>query len=285
MLPLALAAAPGSAFMGLRWWRRARLIDDTPTSRVRSAAQGYVELRGRAGFAAEALRAPLSGRPCVWWTFRIDRKRRGERSRGGWETIQRGTSEQPFLLIDGVDRCLVDPRGADVYPAEKAVWYGSVPWPANVGSLGWGLDRLLCDYRYVEHRIYEHEMVGVLGEFRTVGGVAGEDTEQRTLELLRAWKEDQARLLRRFDTNRDGVLSAAEWERARAEARRQLLDQAAAAPPQPRLNIVVRPADGSPYLLAAIDLERLARRYRWRAALAAAVFVVSAALAVSLLST
>jgi hypothetical protein len=285
MLPVALAAVPGSAVMGLRWWRRACLIDDTPSSRVRSAAQGYVELRGRAGFAGEARRAPLSGRPCVWWSFRIERKRRGDRSRGGWETIQRGISEQPFLLIDGADRCLVDPRGADVHPAEKAVWYGSVPWPANVGSLGWGLDRLLCDYRYVEHRIYEHEMVGVLGEFRTVGGATDADPEQRTLELLRAWKEDQAGLLRRFDTNRDGVLSAAEWERARAAARRQVLAEAAAAPPQPRLNVVVRPVDDRPYLLAAIDLERLARRYRWGAALAAAVFVASAALAVSLLST
>jgi hypothetical protein len=46
-----------------------------------------------------------------------------------------------------------------------------------------------------------------------------------------------------------------------------------------------RPSDGKPFLLAAIDLVRLARRYRWSAAIAALGFVVSVGLAVSLLST
>ena len=39
-------AAPLLFYFGFRNWRVARLIDDTPVSRVRSAAQGYVELSG-----------------------------------------------------------------------------------------------------------------------------------------------------------------------------------------------------------------------------------------------
>lgn len=285
LLLVAALAVPISAVLGLRCWRRARIIDDTPTSRVRSAAQGYVELSGRAGFAGGETRAPLSGRPCVWWTFRVERKRDSDRGRGSWETISRGTSEAPFLLIDASDRCLVDPRGAEVYPTEKAQWYGSTPWPANVGSLGPVLDGVVSEYRYVEHRIYEHEVVGVIGEFRTVGGVADEDPEERTLQLLRAWKEDQPALLARFDTDGDGVLSAREWERARAEARRHVLEELPRAEPLPRLNIVVRPSDGSPFLLAAIDLGRLSRRYRRGAAIAVVTFVVSTGLLVRLLSS
>jgi hypothetical protein len=285
LLLVSVVGAPLCAIVSLRTWRRARVIDDTPTSRVRSAAQGYVELSGRTGFAGAEARAPLSGRPCVWWSFRIERKRDSDGRRERWETVNRGTSEVPFVLIDATERCLVDPRGAEVYPTEKAVWYGSVPWPADVGSIGPVLDRAVSDYRYVEHRIYEHEVVGVIGEFRTVGGVADENPEQRTLQLLRAWKADQPALLARFDADGDGVLSEPEWQRARAQARRQVLAELPQAAPVPRLNVVGRSADGKPFLLAAIDLARLARRYRWRAALAAAGFVVCVGLAVSLLST
>jgi hypothetical protein len=284
LLLLALLAAPIAAIVGLRCRRRARIIDDTPTSRVRSAAQGYVELSGRAGFASNETRAPLSGRPCVWWMYRVERRRESDRGRSSWETISRGTSELAFLLTDASDCCLVDPRGAEVFPTERAVWYGAVPWPASVSDAGPVPGGAARYYRYVEHRIYEHEIVGVIGEFRTVGGVADEDPALRALQLLRAWKEDQPALLRRFDVDGDGVLSAREWERARAQASRQVLAELPQADPLPRLNIVVRPSDGSPFLLAAIDLERLARRYRWGAAIAAVIFVVSTGLAVRLLS-
>ena len=52
---LALAvAAPLCFYFGFRNWRLARLIDDTPRSRIRSAAQGYVELAGAARPLARA---------------------------------------------------------------------------------------------------------------------------------------------------------------------------------------------------------------------------------------
>lgn len=42
-----LALAAGAAFyFGFRLLRRARLIEDTPSSMIRSAHQGYVELQG-----------------------------------------------------------------------------------------------------------------------------------------------------------------------------------------------------------------------------------------------
>ena len=45
LLAIAVVAGGGAA---LRWVRKARTIEDMPTSRIRSAAQGYVELAGRA---------------------------------------------------------------------------------------------------------------------------------------------------------------------------------------------------------------------------------------------
>ena len=45
---LLAAATLGSGWLGFRRLKRARLIEDTPTQRLRSAAQGYVELEGAA---------------------------------------------------------------------------------------------------------------------------------------------------------------------------------------------------------------------------------------------
>ena len=63
---LALAARARAAFAA----RRA--AEDTPTALIRSAAQGYTELRGMADLLdGEPIRAPASLRPCVWYRYRI----------------------------------------------------------------------------------------------------------------------------------------------------------------------------------------------------------------------
>ncbi len=253
-------AAPLCLYFGFRNWRLARLIDDTPRSRIRSAAQGYVELGGSARLPANIVNnSPLTGRACVWWLYRIERSVMSNRNR--WETIDRGTSTQVFLIEDETGSCLVNPQGADVRPDETTVWYGAEPWPT--GGFAAGRTDLFGSraYRYTEHRIVETELVNVIGDFRTVGGIASEDLEGEVARLLAQWKQDQPALLQRFDTNHDGVLSQAEWEVARAAARRQISEQ----PPKaaaPNLNVMMHPQDKRPYLIAAGDLRKLAWRIR-----------------------
>ncbi|MFO1400466.1 MAG: GIDE domain-containing protein [Steroidobacteraceae bacterium] len=277
-----VVAVPVSGLAALRAWRRARVIDDTPTSRVRSAAQGYVELAGRASFAAEAQRAPLSGRPSVWWKYRIEQQRENSRGQNRWVTINSGTSVAPFLLTDDTDVCLVDPSGAEVFPSDESTWRGATPWPAGAATAMATAGR--GEYRYTEYRIYPDLDVGVIGEFRTLDGAGQDDPMTRALELLRAWKNDQPALLRRFDADHDGVLSEQEWERARAAARQQVLEELPQAQVLPRLNVIGRPSDQRPFLLAGTDLGKVARRFRRIAAIATAAFVLAAGAAASLLS-
>ena len=71
------AAVIGGGWFAFRWMHVARVIEDTPTSRVRSAAQGYVELEGRARPLAGTLNlAPMTQRDCVWWRYRVQHRRR-----------------------------------------------------------------------------------------------------------------------------------------------------------------------------------------------------------------
>jgi len=280
----ALAAAAAYSFWyAFKAWAKNRVIEDTPTSRVRSAAQGYVEISGLSVLPPNCHNtAPLTRIPCAWWRYKIEERRYAGRSRS-WCTIQGDTSTEPFLLDDGTGQCLIDPRGAEVFPGASNVWYGPSEWPEvripdGTGILGRLADALLTDkYRYTEYRLQAHEHVYAIGAFRSLGGAGAEDNETAAANLLHEWKKDQAALLARFDTNHDGTLSAAEWEQARAAARRQVLDGRAAEVRPPSVNVLGDPMDGRAFLLAASDGETLARQFRRRAVAGIGGFVGSCA--------
>jgi hypothetical protein len=265
LLTLAVAIIAGGA-AALRWLRIARLIEDTPTSRIRSAAQGYVELAGN-GLPLPGNRnpSPLTQRPCVWWSYRISRRtERGKGRREGWQTVASGRSSQTFLLEDDTGQCIVQPDGAQVIPTESTTWYGDTPWPASGPT-----SKLVLSggrsYRYVEDRIYEHERLYALGDFRSSAAATEPDRQGDIAALLAEWKQDQPTLLGRFDQDGDGRISLAEWETAREAARNTVLERVAARPVRQNFHVLCRPDGGRLFLLAALPPGDLSRRYRRRA--------------------
>jgi hypothetical protein len=258
------AAVLGGGWFAFRWLHIARMIEDTPTSRIRAAAQGYVELQGRcSALAGTQNLGPLTQRECVWWRYRIQHRGEsgGRNRRESWRTVASGHSELPFLLDDGTGECVVKPSGAEIMVGESTTWYGTTPWPTAPpgAALTLGGER---DYRYFEERIYAHEQLYALGEFQTLSGEAFDDPDEAVRVLLAKWKEDQDDLARRFDRDRDGKVSLAEWEKARNAARQAVT---AERPPAPSVNVLSRPVDGQLFLLAAFPAGDVARRYRRRA--------------------
>jgi hypothetical protein len=270
-------AVVGGGRLAFRWLHIARVIEDTPTSRVRSAAQGYVELSGRGRPLGEApTPAPLTGRPCIWWHFRIQKRtesRVNGRKRVSWKTIQAGRSEQPFLLDDETGQCIVKPAGAEVLTGESTTWYGGAPWPSGIQA-GSGR-RHGGHYRYFEERIYEHEIVYVLGQFHSHSSAGQDDSGEQVRRLLEQWKKDQQGLVDRFDRDRDGQVSVKEWELARAEAVQEIQQRRLERPAQPMLHSLGPPPDGRLFLIAAFPGSDIARRYRRKAMLAFAGFVLA----------
>lgn len=249
-------------------WRdfcRLRALADTPTARIRSAPQGYVELAGRAALMdGEPVLGPLSGLPCAWYRYQVEEK--DDRDR--WRVVDRGLSEALFWLEDGSGRCVVDPDGAEVIKTRKDVWYEQGPRRGE----GWGgllkgaLRGFQARYRYTEQRIAAGDELHVLGRFRTEGGPPDPpDYRRETARLLEDWKRD-ARRMALFDRNGDGRIDEAEWEAARLAARRQVdrahLQQAVA----PEVHTLSDPGDGRPYLISTVSERRLLRGLRLRAA-------------------
>jgi hypothetical protein len=275
-----LAVAGGAGFVrGFRWWRWARLIEDTPTSRVRSAAQGYVELVGTGrNMPGAPVIAPLSRRPCTWWRYTVERRSRDSKGRTKWQVVSRGISDALFLLEDDTGRCIVDPEGAEVLPQASDTWYGSTPLPEAGPPVHRGFRGLGSDFRYRESRMHDGDPLYAIGWFRTEGNVLPGAVDEDVAALLREWKKDQQALLARFDSDGDGTLTLAEWEKAREAAHQQVLQQRRRESARPGVHVLARPdADGKPFLLAAGDAERLARRYRWHSAGGLALFLVAVA--------
>jgi hypothetical protein len=111
---------------GLQQWRkgihRARLIEDVPTSKVRSAAQGVVELIGTCRPAAGLeYRAPISGEPCTWYRYQIEKRVKSGKSHS-WHTVANESSGSDFVLEDETGRCTVHPSGATITTTHRKSW-------------------------------------------------------------------------------------------------------------------------------------------------------------------
>jgi len=266
--------AVGGFVIGFRWWRWARLIEDTPTSRVRSAAQGYVELIGTARtMPGTPIIAPLSRRPCTWWSFRIERRvSDGKRKR--WQTVQRGQSDGLFLLEDDTGRCIVDPEEAEVHESASDRWYGNSPLPEAGPPVHKGFRGFGSGYRYTERRLHDGDPIYAIGWFRTDDGLVGTTIGEEAAHLLRRWKSDQPGMVRRFDRDADGRLSLAEWELAREAAHAEITATRREQRAAPGVHVLEKPRTGEqPLLIAAGTEHDLARRYRWRALGGIAMFL------------
>lgn len=272
---------------------KARLIEDMPTSRIRSASQGYVELAGLAISREERLTAPLTGDPCLWWRYRIERYQKTGKS-SSWSTVDRGVSTQPFFMDDRSGICRIEPTGAEISCLHRRVWYGSSRLPAtsilNVkpGFLNrlqplWGSGR----YRYTEFTIKEGDPLYLLGHF--VSDSDGRkilSIDQITAQLIRHWKQNFNDLLQRFDHDGDGALDNKEWQGVREAAAEEALQNQQTVAGDDADHVVTKPEDsGLPFLIGSHGQEHLSRRFRWRALGSAAAFLGAGSLATWLISS
>ncbi len=240
-----------------------RLLEDTPTSRLRSVTQGFVELAGTARvFDGDPIISPLSMRHCCWYRYHVEERERDHRGRSDWRTVERDTSTAIFMLDDGEGVCGIDPDGAKITPSLRRIWYGNerMPWrePGTDGFLAWLAGGR---YRYTEERIDVGVELLAMGHLVTHGGAAPSVAEVDVAQILRSWKADRSSLLARYDRDGDGDLSPEEWEQARTDARAEAHANSAASSVAPNVDLLSCPPGGDrPFILAATTEEALVRR-------------------------
>lgn len=279
--------ACGALFCLQRTWSsldKARTIEDTPTSKIASAAQGYVELIGAAKPDQKLLIAPLTSTHCLWYRYKVERYvDHGKHS--SWQIIRSGASDTSFFLEDDTGRCHVHPEGADVKAFNRDRWRGgsevpiataggiiktSLPiWDNNMFSSG--------RYRYTEERIHPEDLLYGIGLFQSIRPEnSSAQTESKMMEILSDWKRDHAALLERFDTNNDGDIDQAEWRLARREAAIEAKSYVLENYDSESAHILCKsPVRSQHFILSCKNPDKLVKRYRWWAL---AYFVVFLAL-------
>ena len=188
MSSVGILVAPLVACFSLGAWlishRRHRLTTDMPTSNIASAAQGYVELVGRADAHPSApLFSRIRGLPCVWYCYLVE-----ERIDDKWETVQREISGSTFLLRDATGECIVDPDHAKIITRH-----------CDVKREG--------EYRHTESLLLARDKLYALGEFKTLNPIETRlDLHEDVGDVLAGWKRDKSQLMQRFDFNNDGQI-------------------------------------------------------------------------------
>jgi hypothetical protein len=218
---------------------RLRRVRDTPTSKIASAAQGYVELVGRGHSFGDPMLSKLSLLPCLRYRYRIEHRE----SENKWKAVDSGESDDSFVLRDETGECVVDPEQAEILTRHHNQWHDG-------------------DYRYTEWKLIEHDSLYVIGEFRTQGGSSLVfDTRAELNALLAEWKKDMPSLHQRFYLDGNGTLDMQEWMLARSAANREVGKMMREAQAQPEINIISQPRDGKLFLVSNLDQDKLSRRY------------------------
>jgi hypothetical protein len=283
MAALAAVALLGAWFLR-RGLTRARILEDTPTSLIRSAAQGYCELNGYAVLLPGAtVRSPLSGATCCWWRYEVaEYVRSGKNSR--WQVVDADVSGAVFALDDPTGRCVIDPDGADVIPSRSRTWYG----PSLRPTLGWengarfGLGQR---YRYREEVLLPDVPLYAIGWFESVDDpFSGADAQRELAAKLAEWKKRPQDLLTRFDRDRDGKLDGVEWEAARGAAKAEVGAEQERAALTPGVNVLKAARDDRPFLLSTIAQDDVIARCRWQARAALLPIALAAWLAFEVLT-
>src|SRR6266496_6391825 len=99
-------------YKGFRLLQRKRLILNTPSSKIRSASMGLVEISGLAT-GPYVMVSPLKQVECYYYQSTAwEMRRRGKNNE--WVKVAEENLQVPFYLDDSTDKVLVDPRGADL---------------------------------------------------------------------------------------------------------------------------------------------------------------------------
>lgn len=172
-------------------YRKLRIITDTPTSNIASAAQGFVELKGIGELLpGPEIHSPYSGRKCLWYECKMERKvERGDKT--NWKTEERLTSEELFQLVDETGNCVIVPEGAEVHPSEKKTWYGSNAQQRHQIPVGSHLATPISDYRFSESLITVADPIYLTGHFETEQNSANPSPDDFSKAMIHTVKKPQ----------------------------------------------------------------------------------------------
>ncbi|MFH1563900.1 MAG: GIDE domain-containing protein [Nitrospirota bacterium] len=202
----------GLFFYGFFKLKKKRLIEDIPTSKIRSVAMGFGEVKGTAR-QKMPLQSRLTHTECVYYKFLIEEERRDSKGRSSWVTVDEGSSTEYFYIEDETGKILVDPLDAEVI------------LPYDYRQIGLDDGGLLMNRRkrYTEWYITPGEEIYVLGNVQKFKDALAGRKEKLILKLQEL-KQNKEKLMQ-YDTNKDERIDITEWDIAVEKTKQELFEE------------------------------------------------------------
>ncbi|MCM8762188.1 MAG: E3 ubiquitin ligase family protein [Candidatus Omnitrophica bacterium] len=186
-------------FTGFRKLWAKRLIQNIPTSKIRSIAMGLVEINGIA-IPDVLLTGPYTKVPCVFYHILVERLVRTQKS-AHWVKELEIKTDIPFFVKDDTGVVMIDPSGAET------------DLPLRYTNIENGR-------RYREWNIMEKEPIYVLGTAKRLEGIEEKiqkEVEARIKEIIENPDEKI-----KLDINKDMWIDEEEWMAARERIKEQV---------------------------------------------------------------
>jgi hypothetical protein len=205
----------GFLYSGLRRLRQAGLVEDTPLSEIKSAAQGLVEIQGYALPFNEAFKT-LSGHPAIFHELTIQRK-----VGKNWETLYHERLGSKFVASDGTGLVLVELKDAELIVQKNNIKQEQMNDEARaIISSRFGIDvpvvrffGLSARYKITERAILVGSPVYLRGAFFQKKNLPGYSISPAHIGFLRKVadiRKVKDLKIKSFDLNRDGRIDVEE---------------------------------------------------------------------------
>jgi len=172
--PIFLLIGGITYFLAFYFLKIKHLIQNTPTSKIRSVAMGFAEVCGKViPYEINGLlTSPFSNEKCVYYKY-IIQEYRSSGKHSSWVTIKQGVEKRLFYTEDETGRILVDPNKASIDISRKNTFdsgLGKDP-PYNVKQflerqnirfegIIFGINKMM---RYIEYFIKPNDRLYVMG--------------------------------------------------------------------------------------------------------------------------
>ncbi len=100
-------------FKGFRTFRKYRVVEDTPETRIRSIPMGLVDIQGQAR-GQETLLSPITRTPCFLYQVSIEEWHSDSRGGGSWKHCATDIQNVKFYLEDASGKVLIDATAAEL---------------------------------------------------------------------------------------------------------------------------------------------------------------------------
>jgi hypothetical protein len=202
---------------GLKSLFMKRMIENIPTSKVRSIAMGLVEVFGQV-VPFKMMKSPFSGKDCVYYRYEIQEEHHDNKGRSYWATVKKAETSMPFWLKDETGSVLVDCTGAKVDIKVDSVFESGIghdPPPQVLSFLK--TNKIAHDsfigfnkhMKYIEHFIEPGDKLYIMGTAseNRAGGISG----ARHTDNIVIQKGENEKAFYVSDRSEKEILSSLSW--------------------------------------------------------------------------